>query len=397
MPEPGRPATEYVRALTGLRGVAALAVFLFHYGFFNPQIRLDLTVPVIGPALQFPLGVGFAGVDLFFVLSGFLLTLPFAWNMLTGQPHPALGRYALRRLLRVFPAYYAQLAIMLLVGAWFVAWHPLGGRALLAHALMFFNLGPHPVRPMVGIWWTLPVELSFYLVLPLLALWMRPASWRVVLGLGILISLVYRLFVLYHFGGRGEQAVVMAASQLPGTLPEFLFGASAAIWTCHRQLAGRPALSPLTLNLMLIGGGAVAAAWLQWVVLPNGYIYWQGHWSMLVGPLVLGLALALIVVSLHGGSPIGQWLLANRPVYALGLISYSFYLWHFVVLQQLEAGSAGWYAGMAEWPRFLLSLGAVTAVAALSYALFERPFQVWSARQKKRRAQTVRGGNQDSS
>ena len=160
---------EYVAALTGLRGVAAGFVFLFHYHYFNPDIRLDQAVPVLGWVLQFPLGFGFMGVDLFFVLSGFLLTLPFAAARLAGSEPPALGRYFRRRFLRVFPAYYAQLFLIAAIGAWFLAWRPLSGTEWAAHAVMFFNVGPDPVRPLVGLWWTLPVELSFYLLLPGLA------------------------------------------------------------------------------------------------------------------------------------------------------------------------------------------------------------------------------------
>jgi len=85
------------------------------------------------------LGLGFAGVDLFFVLSGFLLSLPFAEASLNGRPAPSKKRYFARRLLRVFPAYYAQLLIILIVGAWFVTWRPLEGASLLAHLVMFLT------------------------------------------------------------------------------------------------------------------------------------------------------------------------------------------------------------------------------------------------------------------
>jgi len=154
---PSQDERKYVASLTGLRGVAALFVFIFHYNSFNPGIRLDLSIPVIGSILQFPLGFGFSGVDLFFVLSGFLLSLPFARAALTQSINRSLKHYYTRRFLRVFPAYYAQFFIILLVGAWFVTWRDINGMSLLAHFFMFFNIGWNPVRPMVGIWWTLPV------------------------------------------------------------------------------------------------------------------------------------------------------------------------------------------------------------------------------------------------
>lgn len=354
--------------------MAALAVFLFHYGYFNPDIRLDLSVPLIGKALQFPLGLGFAGVDLFFVLSGFLLALPFAHARQAGLSPPDLRRYFKRRVLRVFPAYYAQLVLLALLGAWFVAWKPLDWPALLAHLVMFFNIGPAPVRPLVGIWWTLPVEFSFYLLLPLLALLMRPRYWLLLLAAGIALSVLYRLWVVQKYVGLGGQAVVLTASQLPGTLPEFMLGASGAVWVHYARLRARARSSPLLLDCLFVFSSLAAAAWLWGVVLSNGGVYWQGHWSMVIAPFALGVPLSLMVLSLYLGSRVGKALLANRPVHFLGLVSYSLYLWHFVVLQQLQSVLGETYSGLGALPKFGLSAALVVLVAAASYWLFERPF-----------------------
>lgn len=330
-------------------------------------------MPVIGKALHTPFAFGFTGVDLFFVLSGFLLTLPFAQAARSGSDHPVLSRYFKRRLLRVFPAYYAQLAIILLAGAWFVTWKPLDGATLLAHLAMFFNAGPDPVRPMVGVWWTLPVEMSFYLLLPLIAVFMRPGRWLYFLMISLLMSLAYRYWAVVHFS-TDSNLIRLAASHLPGSLPEFLLGSSAAILVQYCRLKSIKPPSARVLDLMFLVSVFCVFFWLWAIVLPNGSQFWWGHWSMLAEPVVLGLVLSVMVISLYWGSRIGNLLCANRPVYFLGLISYSLYLWHFVVLQQLDQHLGEAMEQLADISKFFISTGAVILVSVLSYYLFERPF-----------------------
>lgn len=370
------PATgrEYIAALTGLRGVAAGLVFLYHYAALHPGIRLDLTVPVVGRIFQFPLGFGFVGVDIFFVLSGFLLSLPFANAALGAGPPPALPRYFRRRLLRVFPAYYAQLLILMLVGAWFVSWTPQSIGSFTAHLAMFFNIGWQPVRPMVGVWWTLPVEMGFYLLLPLLAPFMRPSRWAPVLFLGLALSVIYRGWAAAHFGPLGGDRAFMAASQLPGNLAEFLLGASAALLARYAALHKLPRPPAWMLDLGFLAGLVLPAVWLWEIVLPAGAGYWLGHWSMQVAPLAMGLPLSVAVLCLYWGCRSGKYLLANRAIYVLGLVSYSLYLWHFVIMQQLQQALGESYDSLPHWITFPLACAAVLGVATASYYLIERPF-----------------------
>jgi len=367
-------ARDYVAALTGLRGVAALFVFLFHYAYFNPDVDLVLQMPVIGKLLIFPFKMGWAGVDLFFVLSGFLLTLPFAHARLAGTDPPAMGRYYIRRVQRVFPAYYAQLAIILLVGGWFVTWRPLDGLDLLAHLGMVFNIGPNPVSPMVGVWWTLPVELSFYLLLPWLVSSMSPRRWPWVLALTVVLSMLYRYWSAAHQAELPIERTVVLAVHLPGSLPEFTFGATAAFLVHWLSLKGfRKPAQPM-LGVLVFAGLALAGIWLWFAVWAYRDVYWRGHWGMIGGPAAMGLFLSISLMGLYWGSRLGRWLFANPVVYFLGLISYSLYLWHFIVLQQAPKVFGEAWDELAGLPRFLASLALVVAVAALSYYLFERPF-----------------------
>ena len=364
----------YIASLTGLRGVAAFMVFLYHYEFMYPGIRLDQAIPVVGVIPQFLIGFGSFGVDVFFVLSGFLLSLPFARAALTDTTGPPLGAYLVRRFRRVFPAYYAQLFLMLLVGSWFLSWKALDGISLLAHLLMFFNIGWNPVTPMVGVWWTLPVEMGFYLVLPLFALAMRPARWMIVLPVCLVLSMLYRYWTAVHFGADRQTEIFLAASHLPGNLPEFLLGATAALVAQHVEVNRRRVPQAWVLNLGLTIGLVLPALWLWNIVLAAGVDYWPGHWSMIAGPTAIGLPLSIAILCLYWGSPLGRWLFANRVVYFLGLVSYSLYLWHFVAMQQFQQAMGESWAETSHWIKFPVTVAVVVAVASLSYYLVERPF-----------------------
>ncbi len=368
------PEGQYVASLTGLRGIAAFAVFLFHFGALNPGIRLDMQVPMIGSALQFPLGFGFAGVDIFFVLSGFLLTLPFAQSALAGEARPSLRQYFKRRFLRVFPAYYAQLFIILMAGSWFITWKPQTVATFAAHLVMFFNIRLYPVEPMVGVWWTLPVEMGFYLLLPFLQPLLRPSRWVPTLLTGVLVSMLYRNWVALHFGSAAGAGAFLLPSLLPGSLTEFLLGASAAIIAQYFAVSQKPRPAPWALDLMFVLGIALSVLWLDQVVLAAAEEYWLGHWSMIIAPLALGLPLATISLALYWGSRLGAFLLSNRVVYFLGVISYSLYLWHFVVMLQLQFLIGESYSSMSNWFKFPLATVAVILTASISYYAIEKPF-----------------------
>jgi peptidoglycan/LPS O-acetylase OafA/YrhL len=133
---------------------------------------------------------------------------------------------------------------------------------------------------------------------------------------------------------------------------------------------------------LFLFGSVLAILWFWKIVLPNGGIYWLGHWSMVIAPLALGLPLSLMVFGLYRGSRIGRWLFANPVVYFLGLISYSLYLWHFVVLQQADLVFGDAFTDMQGFPKFLVSFLLVVLVSTVSYFLFERPFYRLGARRK---------------
>jgi peptidoglycan/LPS O-acetylase OafA/YrhL len=274
----------------------------------------------------------------------------------------------------VFPAYYFQWGVIMLAGAWLVNWAPLSPGSVLAHVFMFFNIGPNPVTPIVGLWWSLPVELSFYLLLPLIAPFMRPGRWLILLMIGISISVIYRIWAADHFTGTAPGANFLAASQLPGSLPLFLLGASGALLVKWMHLKNIRPPSTAIATLLFLTGASLAILWLWLVLLPNGTVYWSGHWSMVVAPIALGLCMSTVILGLYWGSRLGNLLCANKVIYFIGVISYSLYLWHFVVMKKIQSLGGEVYSELPGLVQFSICTVASLVVASLSYFLIERPF-----------------------
>ncbi|MBK8285440.1 MAG: acyltransferase [Ahniella sp.] len=197
-------------ALTGLRGLAALLVFGFHLH------HLVAPMPVFAR--------GFLGVDVFFVLSGFLL----AW--LAGQTSAVDWRgFYRRRALRILPALYAQMLVLgVLVGAAGLTWiFPWPGWSDYANQFsLAFHVGGTPLQPLVGPWWSIPVELGFYVLFPLLWWGLRRSMLTTILVV-LAMVLAYRGWLLLHDGTSPWLSAWL--SLLPGRLEQFLFGMVAAV------------------------------------------------------------------------------------------------------------------------------------------------------------------------
>lgn len=369
-------------ALTGLRGFAALAVFALHYASLYPLPRPQLWAG--GPILDLPLyfAAGWIGVNIFFVLSGALLAPPFIRWRQANAPRPSLLAYWRRRLLRVVPAYWVQLFILALFGGWLAQYGwPKDIYSALSHWLMFFYLGPHPVVPVAEVWWTLPVELGFYLLLPVLAFGFGRhgyASWVVLMVIMLLLSMAYRYHMALAYSHLPNPQRVILIQQLPGRIMEFLAGVTAVMLLMRFSLAKR------WRHPLLIAGVAIIVLWLWGIVRVGPKAYWDGHWWMLLAPLGFGLGSACVVAALRSGCLWGDRLFANRLMLWIGMMSYSLYLWHFPVMRALNIHAPGWLMEDALW-RPLTVVTVVLIVSSLSFWFVERPLMRWRYRPGSRR------------
>lgn len=322
----------------------------------------------IGPLdLTFLAGAGYFGVDLFFVLSGYLLGGPFLRARAGLTRQPSWRRFWIHRVRRVLPAYWTQL-VLLSLAAWLAgqAW-PLGLWDFLLHASLLFNLESN-ASTLNPVYWSLPVEWNFYLVLPLLvALWPGTRAHWLPVALSVAAAIAFRMFCWWVWARFGEDGVGVARwiIQLPGRVDQFVIGmAVAAIgmrgaflrhgkWIGAVAVSGVAALAAYAHSL----GDFIGSPRAPWLFV---------HFTLLA--LAFG---AVIWVSVNAPAGLLARAIRGRVLVWMGVVSYSLYLWHYPVIGWMVS-LRPWLPGTGTWA--LVVSVVVMAAASLSYRLVERPF-----------------------
>jgi len=383
--EPGvRAEVGFIAPVEGLRGIAVLLVIVFHWfvvldpRFADPWIAAaDAWMPAKVVARN-----GMIGVDLFFLITGFLLVLPWLRSAGDLRPPPSVRDFYRRRARRILPAYYVQLVVLfalvlpLVRGLEFWRYNTahvlqnVGAHALLVH---YFTPATSDSLGVNGALWSLCVEAQFYLILPLLAPVFARAPWRTASVL-LAAAIAWRWLAAHHLDAwvawmraieprwnvTEAGARHLLATQLPGWLGHFAAGMIAAReWMRAGQ--ARPASRHGFGALVAIG----LLGALHW---PGGWVL--GEWTWILALAALATLFAAVVV--HPG-PLAKGLLASRPLSFVGRISYSAYLYHVPVLLLVNAyapqGSAG---SILLLPGYL---AVVASIAWLSWRRVERPYR----------------------
>ena len=359
--------------MDGLRAVAALAVLGYHtLGALN----LHRTADFGGITAR----MGNQGVAVFFVLSGFLLHLPFVGAYIDARPLPRLPAFYWRRAVRIFPAYwlafstYVAFGFMSLASLW---------DAFLYYGLLHVYDGRR-VLGGLGVSWTLCVELSFYLLLPLLTCGLgrfaggRSRERRLWASLAA-VSLLYLVGTLYRVVAVQSAQPPPALSVLPAMLDWFALGMGLAVLRAAGERSRAvPALVATLVRIPALSW--LLAAELFWVVvqfdLPRGFEPATSLQRLGAHPFV-GLAAFFFVlpVALQSGSRLPSPLdTLNSPVVRrLGLISYGIFLWHRIWIAVVLdiARDRGWQLSFLELLPLILVL--TLASATVSFIALERP------------------------
>ena len=332
---------KYRADIDGLRTLAVLPVVLFHAGL---------------PGMS----GGFVGVDVFFVISGFLITKLILLDM-EGQGFSVAHFYE-RRIRRIFPALIAVLLFCLVIG--YLIYSPQEyvrmGLSIAPVTLFFSNFyfwkstnyfDPSADSNPLLHTWSLSVEEQFYIFYPLLLIVLHRWRWpvRSVLSAVAIASLILASMLVYV---KPSAAFYL----LPTRTWELMVGGIVALWP-------RPDARPYRLELAAVVLGLVMI--LAPVALYDSHTLFPGMTAL---PPVLGAALVIWSGAGLRRTPIHR-LLGSRPMVFVGLSSYSLYLWHFPLL----AFTSYLYGGHAPLAAALLACAAAFGMALLSLYLIERP------------------------
>lgn len=378
-----------IRALDGLRAIAALSIVVFH-GLHAADFQHNAISRITGNFFWYlP-----TGVHLFFVLSGFLLFLPYVRALLLDRPFPSPWRFYRRRALRILPAYLVALMILSWLSTTYHS-HPVSGGSIVAHVLMIHDMFPRFNRDIEGPFWTLAVEVQFYLLLPFMAAalaWMMGRSRsprRLLSGIVLLMAAALGLRALdialtnampANTSDGFARAFVLATMGMQGKYLEvFMTGMLTSVAYVVSVESGR---LPLAVRQRLGWGALWAATVVILLAIPHirfgGTIFAPGqHWGVgvLVYPLVVGVGYATLLLSILWGCHPIRWLCETPPMRFVGLISYSLYLWHDPLILSMIPVIAG--------APLLLRIACAFPMAYLSYQLVERPFLTRRRRAEK--------------
>ncbi|MEM1090377.1 MAG: acyltransferase [Pseudomonadota bacterium] len=347
---PATPANHtFFPVLHALRGLAALWVMSFHCWFFAG------TPEMVGGSF-FQLG-GY-GVHLFYALSAFLLGHQYFSGGLAG----GYGGFMRRRFLRIFPAYWVQLILLLALALGWGLYALPDLWALAAHVVMAFHLPPLFVQPINGVWWTLPIEFAFYLVLPALGWLVLRFGVMPFAVLCVAATVAYRAAIFSGMNDRSIAEIANLIGQLPGVLSVFGMGLIAARLV-PRRLASRGRALWLFLSLALL------VAWNN-LLLWRLDSYWQGGWLLYVWESVNAVGLAALIYLAHDDA---FELRLSRLWRWLGDVSYGVYLWHLpVILLVLRVLPESWPPSL-RFAALAATAPVVFVLAHASFRLIERP------------------------
>jgi peptidoglycan/LPS O-acetylase OafA/YrhL len=324
-----RSATEekaHLPALDGVRGLAIMLVLLSHAAdFLGPIPRFDHMSVTSWPYIALTLLVpGWGGVDLFFCLSGFLIT----GILLRTRTSPSYFKsFYARRALRIFPIYYFFLFFSLALGALSPQIGKFLPQTLHERISYFIYLQNWPIfwqswAGMAGLWgayWSLAVEEQFYLVWPTLIRWFKPRTMLILCVAGFLLGAPERA-ILIHYRGLNFGDMQWPFSRLDG----LFLGAVIAL---YREVFRR--VVPMRWAVIAVSLGV--AMYLFLLIFHQEELQGAGVSLWVLGVMAFALVSAGVIAAVEHRPPLLIRALTLKPLLLAGRYSYGIYIYHLLV------------------------------------------------------------------
>jgi peptidoglycan/LPS O-acetylase OafA/YrhL len=386
-----RPGTR-IAGIEGLRACAAGAIVLMHLWWVPATANGRAAAPGTLQLLIAPLN---EGVPMFFVLSGFLLWRPLAAAVIQGRQLPSIRRYVRNRVLRILPAYWVVLLVSALIlesaRVTPATVHAVDGAIhspslLLQDALLVQNLRPSTLSSGLSPAWSLAIEVVFYALLPVFGLCSFALATRrggrrrrlaaALAPAGILLAIGILGKLLSTFVVPGPEAVFVATwhSVIDRSFLThadlFAFGMVVAVLRVEHE-NGRFSLSRRAFTVIdpLFASLAFPFLVLGFWLIPR-YVF-----DPLIALFCAVLLMRVVLAPAAQAPSLLVRLLDSRPFVALGLISYSVFLWNYPVAVFLNRH--GLLARPDDIGAFAINLSVgipiVLALATATYLLVERP------------------------
>ena len=332
-------------SLDGLRGMSIILVLIGHAAATLPPLPRWLHL-----LLRFPANAGL-GVDFFFVISGYLITYLLLKELL-GTGTISFFNFYLRRITRIFPAFYTFLAVLSLLAIFGVI--HLRAADIAAAACFLWNYLPWTSGWWLGQTWSLSIEEQFYLLWPITMFLLGPGrAAKLAIALIVIEPMLRVASYLWLPASRGHIPIMLHTR------------ADILMFGCLLALIEHDAAFINLTQRFLRPPAITAAAVFVFLLDPLLSAHFHGGYSLTIGFTLQGAGIALIVLALMRYPHTRTGRMFNAPALRwIGLISYSLYLWQQVFLTPLNTTLSG---------AFPLNVACAIAAAAVSYYWIEQP------------------------
>jgi peptidoglycan/LPS O-acetylase OafA/YrhL len=348
------PTQGKIPSLDGWRALAVILVLVYHAMFasYYPYSKLAWTLVIFDGEL---------GVRIFYVLSGFLISLLL---LREGDKNGSISlrRFYLRRIFRIFPIYFAYLAVLGVLSAAGLYSDSLS--AWVGCLTFTRNMVGHSPPSATSHFWSLAVEEQFYIIWPVLVytlrLWKRGSLYVGLLLVPIFVCPVIRCFFISHGILTNFVERIFSPDSILAYADSLAVGCLGA-WIVHRATGAGKWIKSHSSGMFICFAVIVGGRWLQ--------VSFGGHAvESLVPAFQAWGIMGCLSLSTKGGSP-GYLFLNSKPMATLGVLSYSIYVWHPLFLSGMM-GPAFLDLTVYNWKFWIFpALG----VGAFSYYCFELP------------------------